>query len=499
MLADGSALTGLRIDGVRVAGAKAACINCHRASGMGGAEGSMLIPPVAGSILAAPGEQRIGHKPRTSASLSRIRYPSLTRPAYTAASFEQALVAGKRPSGEEMGYLMPRYQLDEASLKQLRAYLDTLKVGQAPGVDDQALHLATIVTEDAPAAARAATLDIISRCLDERGPQQGSTLRPWRHHVWKLGADPAQWQRELARYQQEQPVFAIISGISKDSWTPIHEYCEREGMPCIFPNTAAVDADQASHWSFYFSQGVSLEAAVLAQYLADTLPPGGWRRIVQRVGASESARIGAAALERRLREQGVAIEIKTLAHDAGEEEGASDALGGKDILMLWLSPAELREFSSTAMPPDAGKIVVSGELGGLDSAPLARAWRQHAWMLYPYEPEDRHAGRIVLNAGNWMGRQGLAPQSGLLRTQGNTYSACEMTTRALQLMRSRYSREYFLELIEASDEAALATAYPRFTLGPNQRQGSRGAYLMHYRAPDFTHLVPASEWIVPSQ
>jgi hypothetical protein len=147
------------------------------------------------------------------------------------------------------------------------------------------------------------------------------------------------------------------------------------------------------------------------------------------------------------------------------------------------------------MVPGAGQIVFSGELGGLDDAPLAPGWRRRAQMVYPYEAAGRRNPRIVLNAGSWLSRRGLEP--GLLRLQGNTYSACEMTTRALQMMRGRYSREYFLELIEAADDGALATAFPRFTLGPDQRYGSMGAYLMRYGGPGWTGLVPVGDWIVP--
>jgi hypothetical protein len=397
---------------------------------------------------------------------------------------------------------MPRYQLDEQSLQQLRAYLDTLKVGQAPGVDDHALHLATIVTDDAPLAERDATLAIISRCIDERSPlsvkSAGAPL-PWQHHVWRLGANPAQWQAEMAGYQQVQPVFAIISGVSGGPWTPIHDFCEREGLPCVFPNTATVDAGRASHSSFYFSQGVSLEAAVLAQHLLDNAPAGGWRRIVQHVGDSEPARLGAALLEHRLDDRGMTVQLEQRRHHAFESPWASEVLDKDDVLVLWLSQAELRDFSNKTLPPDNGHVLFSGELAGLDDAPLATAWRRRAQMVYLYERAERRSARIVLNANSWMSRHGLVPESGLLRLQGNTYSACEMTTRALQIMRSRYSREYFLELIEAADEGALATAFPRFTLGPSQRYGSTGGYIMRYSGLGATHLAPVGEWIVPQK
>jgi hypothetical protein len=251
ILANGTPLSGSRSGGVLVSGASAACITCHRASGMGGAEGNQLIPPVTGALLRASGQRPSARAGRMAAGVSRSEHPAYTRAAYTAQSFAQALVSGERPSGAALGYLMPRYELDAASLAQLLAYLDTLPLGHAPGVDEKSLHLATIVTADAPAAQRDATPDIISRCLAERSPGpsgQAGAQRPWQHHVWQLGADPALWQQELVQHQRQQPVFAIVSGVSGGAWSPIHQFCEREKVPCLLPNSAAVDDCCAPRW-----------------------------------------------------------------------------------------------------------------------------------------------------------------------------------------------------------------------------------------------------------
>lgn len=500
LLANGLPLRGSRSDGVRVSGASAACINCHRASGLGGAEGNQLIPPVIGSILRAPGQRQAARAGRAPAAMSRSEHPAYARAAYTEQSFAQALLDGRYPSGEAMSYLMPRYEMEAVSLAQLLAYLDTLPLGQAPGVDDKTLHLATIVTADAPASQRDMTLAIVSRCLAERSPRpsgRAGAPRPWQHHVWQLGADPSRWQQELAQHQRQQPVFAVVSGVSGGAWTPIHQFCEREKMPCVLPNTAAVDDTLASHWSFYFSRGVSLEAAALAQRLADDPPPGGWRRIVQRTDDTEPAHLATQALGRRLHDLGITAEVEQRRHDPQADRLLGGTLTDRDALVLWLKPSALRHFTATAAAPRAGRVIFSGELGGLDEAPVAMAWRERAWMLYPYEQANRRDGRIVLNTGHWMSRQGLVLQPELSRLQGNTYSACEVTVRALQTMRERYSREYFIELVEAADEAAVATAYPRFTLGPDQRHGSKGAFIMQYMAPDFTRLISTGDWSVP--
>jgi hypothetical protein len=502
VLANGAPLTGSREGGVRVSGAAAACINCHRASGLGGAEGNQLIPPVAGAVLRAPGQPWFERTGRAASSLSRTVPAAHTRGAYTSDSFAQAMVSGRQASGYVMNYLMPRYELDAASLNQLLAYLDTLPLGHAPGVDSKALHLATIVTADAPASERDATLAIMSRCIAERSPRPSETAaspRPWQHHVWRLGADPARWPQELAQHQKQQPVFAVVSGISGGAWTPIHQFCEREKIPCVLPNTAAVDEALPSHWSFYFSRGVSLEAAALAQHLADAAPPGGWRRIIQRTDNSETSRLAAAALQRHLGHLNLTAALEQKGLEPQADSALTASMTDRDALVLWLNPPALKAFTATTMPPRAGRVIVSGEMSGLDEAPVAMSWREHVWMLYPYESATRRNARIALNTTDWMGRQGLTLNPALSRLQGNTYSACEVTARALQTMRSHYSREYFLELVEAADEAAIATAYPRFTLGPDQRHGSSGAFIMEYVAPGLTQLSAVADWVVPSR
>jgi len=53
-LPSGALLTGVREPGLRLQGATAACVNCHRRSGLGMSEGRRTIPPIAGSYLFHP-------------------------------------------------------------------------------------------------------------------------------------------------------------------------------------------------------------------------------------------------------------------------------------------------------------------------------------------------------------------------------------------------------------------------------------------------------------
>src|SRR5205085_5224300 len=48
---DGTPLRATRAGGLLLAGQQAACVNCHRRSAMGGAEGRSYIPPITSDTL----------------------------------------------------------------------------------------------------------------------------------------------------------------------------------------------------------------------------------------------------------------------------------------------------------------------------------------------------------------------------------------------------------------------------------------------------------------
>jgi cytochrome c553 len=56
-LSSGGPLRAQREHGVKIEGAAAACVNCHRRSGLGTNEGRITIPPVTGKYLFHPGER----------------------------------------------------------------------------------------------------------------------------------------------------------------------------------------------------------------------------------------------------------------------------------------------------------------------------------------------------------------------------------------------------------------------------------------------------------
>ena len=106
VLPTGQPLRGKRDADINVEGADAACVSCHRRSGLGSQEGRYIIPPIIGKYLFRPGLRNI--EDLTTPHVEGYR-PN--RSAYTEETLARAIRDGIDADGRELNYLMPRFKL----------------------------------------------------------------------------------------------------------------------------------------------------------------------------------------------------------------------------------------------------------------------------------------------------------------------------------------------------------------------------------------------------
>ena len=467
--ADGTPLTARRAGGLALAGAQAACVNCHRRSALGGAEGRSYIPPLTPDALLQP------RPPGRGASAM-----GLGRPAYTQSSVLHAVNAGIDPAGRRLDYLMPRYALGEEEVRALMAYLGTLAAadeGSGP------LHFATVIAPGVAPADRRAMVDVLQACFAEHnagprpergrrklaGDMQPSQARPWQLHVWELQGAEADWPRQLARHAAAQAPFALVGGVGAGSWSPVHAFCEQGGMPCLFPHVDLPVDSPGSFYPVYLGKGVLLEAGLIAQQLADT------PRVVQVLREGDAAaRAAADALRSAL---GAQVE-HVLVPLHGTAAALPAGLRAQDALVLWLRPADLQRVGALAAP--AARVFLSATLAARDALPMPPAWQERALMAYPFELPSLRARRMQrLQA--WLRERGVAP--GDERIQSDAHTACMALRTALRDTEGHLHRDYLLEKLEANIERWPATGlYPRLALGVGQRFASKTGYLVRVDA-----------------
>jgi hypothetical protein len=501
VLPNGGPLQGEREAGLQSQGAAAACVNCHRRSGLGTAEGQVIIPPITAKYLFRPrGRHPEDMDFRFGQSVSSNRMP------YTDATLIRAIREGRSADGRQLNFLMPHFDLDDSTVQSLVAYLKTLSADPAPGVSADTLHFATIVTPDADPIKRDAMLQVLdkffmakneflrggARPMQALGSVDFRVTRRWQLHVWTLQGRPDTWERQLHDLQRKEPVFAAISGIGGDDWSPVHRFCEAESMPCIFPNVDSPVVAEQDFYSIYFSKGVTLEAELIAKQTASGNAPA---RLLQIYRAGSSGAVASEALRRVIAGRAVAEQsIAIHAEDAGKE--LAQALGkvhSGDTLVLWLQPEDLQQLPAST--PPATQVFVSGLLGGMEAMPLPPAWRNVAKLTYPVDLPDRRKFRMNFPMG-WFKVQHLPMVAE--RTQSDTYLACGILAEDLSEMQDTFVRDYLLERIEVMLSHRVLTAfYPRLGLAPGQRFASKGGYIVHLARSTGTEIAADTEWLVP--
>ncbi len=504
ILSSGSPVTGHRDSGESASGATAACINCHRPSGLGTVEGRIIIPPITAKYLFAQGLQ-VSPLPK---NYQGAPPDTAGRSPYTDGTLARAIREGINSDGRQMNYLMPHYKLDDATMASLIAYLKQLSSGPVPGVVGDTLHFATIITPDADAIKRKGMLDVLEHFFAaENGfyrpipPPVRSTRmmyrvpRKWQLHIWELVGDPETWREQLHKRLQSEPVFAVISGLGGQTWKPVHQFCQEESLPCLFPNTDLPIVSEGDFYDLYFSKAVLLEAQLIARRLRDSAGKMGMHRVIQ---VYREGDIGASAAK-ALHDAFASRDFKTLSREL--KSGATEAElanavkidNDKDALVLWLRADDLRNLPPE--PPKSTFIFVSGLMGGLEDSPIADAWRSVSKMTYPFELPSRRAVLLGYPLG-WFRIQRINIVAE--QTQVDTYIACGIVSENLRNMQDNFIRDYLIENIESMLSTRIVNGYyPRLGLAPGQRFASKGGYIVHFVGPDGKKLAAETDWIVP--
>ena len=505
MLGSGQPLDASRAAGVHMLGAVAACVNCHRRSGFGAKEGFISIPPISGRYLL---HQR-------APSLEDLDLPYLEtmradRNPYTEETLARAIREGLDPEGKPLNYLMPHFDLNDTDMAALIGYLKHLDQRKLPGVSDTVLHFATIITPDADPAKKQGMLDVIKQFFADKnafphGPaprvrssrkEMYMVNRRWELHVWELTGPAETWQDQLERHFVKEPVLAVVSGLAGKTWAPVHAFCERKSLPCLFPNVEAPpdDADK-DFYSLYFSKGVELEAGLFANRI---LNPGNSKVIKsvhQIYRSGDSGETGALKLTELLKSQGITVHNHKLPAGTSKESVAKAIRQAStaDALVLWLRPPDVAALGTK--PAESVQVYLSGLMAGLDRSPLPANWRNNARFSYPFALQDQRIVNLDYALG-WFRIRRIPVVAE--QVQADTFLACGLLAETLKHMVDNFVPEYLVERIEDMIDRRIITGYyPRLTLAPGQRFASKGGYISRFANPEGSKLVAEGDWIVP--
>ena len=479
-------------------GKDAACVACHRRSGYGETEGRFVVRPVTGPALTQ--EQTLAVRaPRVKARLG-----STQRPPYTGDTLARAIRTGIDAAGKPLDALMPRYALNDEELKSLSAYLFSLSAHSSPGVDDKEIHFATVIQPGVAPERRRAMLDIMQAFVkdkdanvrsEEQRREAGNmrmyrAYRKWVLHVWELSGTADTWGAQLEAQYAKQPVFALIGGLGSSSWRPIHEFSERLEVPCVFPQVDLPVVSGANNYTLYFSQGVVLEAQVLAKFLRDKDEPG---KIVQVYNREEASSAAAAAFRAALQAGGgKALEEYVLEGPATAALWQKVADVKPGTLVLWLGAQDVA--GAYALAGASPAVYLSFNLLGGKRPDAALKEGGNIRLIYPSDLAPKREARLLRDKF-WLHSKGIKIVDE--NVQINTLFALALVSDVVGHIVDSFSRDYFIERAEhAVATTPMASVYPQVSLGPGQRFAAKGSSIVQMGA-DEKSLKAISPWIVP--
>ncbi len=558
VLRSGEMLVGHREGRDPVSGAAAACVNCHRPSGMGQVEADLQMPPIAGSFLFAKREEKriTTMDPRVSKLFNQAHDP------YTDATLARAIREGINGAGQAMSPVMPRYALSDDDLTALISYLRQLSANWSPGVTSSRIQLATVITPDVDPARRKVFIDMMQSMVRQKN---GSTMiaeqkinryhmanaaemvlgteRGWDLQIWELQGAPETWRAQLEQHYREHPVFVLLSGLSDSTWQPVQDFCESERIPSWFPSVPLSGRERGTY-AFYFSGGVKLEAGVLAKRLAET--SGAPQRVIQVYRDDALGGIAAHTLREALAAAGAGITVadRSIASEAPAKDALNAVLSDLrpgDALVFWLRPDDLKALEGLA-PPMADSYF-SGTLAKGEQAPLPASWRAHAHLLYPYQlPDMRRNNLDYFHV--WLGLRKIPLIDEPM--QSEVYFSVTYLTDTLSEVLDNLYRDYLVEraetmlykretakaeqenrdrvmlghegdlirrhgpmTMEESERVKMAgrseafvksegtTMYPHLSLGPGQRLASKSAYIVRFMGDTGKELRAETPLLIP--
>lgn len=554
VLPSGKPLTGYHVGSTAVSGAAAACVNCHRPSGMGSVEGDTQVAPIASNYLFHTGEDKpiATMDPRVSKRFNQAH------PPYTDEALAIAIRGGANNLGVEMHGLMPRYMLGDTDMKSLIAYLKQLNMTWSTGATGDSIRFATVITPDVDPERRLAFKEMLSLIFKRKN---GSTItnkhsggkrlhmvtaaemvlgteRNWTLDIWELKGEPETWAAQLDALYQANPVFALVSGLSDGTWEPVHDFCERHQVPQWFP-TVPLPVQKPGKYSLYFSRGVILEADVLASHLNSMAKKP--KSVVQVYRNDEVGRSAAAEFKRAMAERRISVDDRILPASGNMTESfrvLMSSIGVKNTpVMFWLRPDDVAALQEIA-PPAGINAYFSGMLTSSEPEVFTPAWKARLHLVYPYVlPDLRELNLQYFQAWLRINKVELVDEA----MQSEVFFSLNYLTDTLSEMLNNLYRDYLVErgesminkregikveqevrdlrsmglkselirkhgnmTVEEGSRLPVGqtgltkregtTIYPRLSLGPGQRFASKGGYIVHFVKDK---IEPESDWIVP--
>lgn len=499
---------------VPVDGTSFTCVSCHLRSGLGSIEGEVITPPTNGRILYQPREPFIPGSEFVPSFSNYAKYLPV-RPAYTDESLALLIAGGIDPTGRSVLDVMPKYEIDDREMAIMIAYLKTLSDQPPPGVEKSHLRFATVIVEGTDPVKVESMLLPIQFSVDRKnalaaGAKANDRVARMAYNMlgdltfvtfslsrWTLHGPPETWRAQLDAYYRQEPVYALLGGISEGDWGPVHRFCEEMQIPNLFPVVDYPVLSASDWYTLYPSRGIRQEGETAARYLRGMAELFQGRPIVQITRANR-------------RGQALAEGFRDIWSASGNPPVVEVTLGDKEklsrqrvkeiigehkpaVLLVWDDGESIEGLADLVKTKNSPEMVlVSGTWFGQDLWTIPETLRDKLYLTYPYRLP--HEDARFDNALNKIltGKPASAYDPVILR---KSYLTNEILGMALMEMRNEYYRDFLLDTIGMMTDQYVPL-YERVSFGPGQRYASKGCFIVQLGKGENPRLERRSAWVI---
>ncbi len=465
-----------------VPGATLPCGSCHGRDGRGRPEGGIAPSNITWESLTKP----YG----SGALLGR------THPSYDEKSVKRAVTMGLDPAGNALNPTMPRYQMSQADVADLIAYLKRVGNEPVPGVSATTVRLGAWLAPGEPGTVTKALLEASIAEINQRGGLYGRKLELAAETLTGNAADRT---RIAAAFLDRTPVLALVapelSG-APGSDVGLAELLEQREVPAVGASSLFPPADaDLDRQTFYLLASPADQARALVETIAkETIRP------TFALVASESAEISplADAVVAEAERRGYApAEVRRYSAIAGPNDSWVEAtardLAAKNVAaILHLGPA--RDASALLLALDRlgsrPRLLALGAFADRALLDLPAGLAAGVRLAFPIRPLDLASP----DSAEWRALAAAHQLSaGDLGTQGAALAAIKLIVAALEKIGRDLTRDHLIATLETFEHYDTGVS-PPLRFRPGKRMGARGAYLVKLDVAT-KGFVPEGDWI----
>lgn len=457
------------------------CVGCHGEDGKGRPEGGVVPPDISWKHLSAAHGHEHAYGRR--------------HPAFDDVSLVTAILRGRDPGGNQLDIAMPRYDMSDADMADLIAYLKRIDSDLDPGLTGDSIRIGSLLPMEGPLASVGASMrQILEASFAEVNAGGGIHGRRIELVVAGYDQDLQQSVWVVRDLLQSKSVFAMVGGYTAGIEEAMADTAEELEVPMVgaFTQFPPVSNELRPH-SFYLTSGIVQQASVLARVGANSAYGNSGRMAVIHPPDSGYSEV-IEAIEMQL-DVLTALPLMTISYQPGylDATDVAETLKAADIAgVVFLGSArELKRLANRALEQDyMPDLMLPGLFSGSEMFEIDPAFEGHVLIGYSTTPSDHTPAGVrefeQLHEAHNLGYEHSAAQI-------SAYVAAKVFAEGLKRAGRALSREKLIEALESLTNFQ-AGLMPSISYNSRKRIGAYGGYVLELdlQAQGFR---PASNWI----